>query len=229
MEKHELKATLRLQTGRKVKNLRRQGIIPANVFGKNIKSLNIQVDAKEFQKLFALIGESTLSYLNIQSEKSARPVFVGDVIKHPVSGNLLHVAFHQVDLKEKVTAHVPIKLVGESVAEKEKIGILVQQVDELEIEALPTDMPESIQVDVAGLSEVGAHILVKDLKLDTSKLHIKIEPDTIVIQIEALAKEEVAPAPVTPEVATVPGAEPAPIEGETPAPKSEPEAKVDKK
>jgi large subunit ribosomal protein L25 len=194
MTKHELKVQTRSITGRKVKKLRSGGVIPGNVFGKNIPSVLVQVDVKLFSKTFLEAGESSLIYLSVDSDKATRPVFVSQVTKNPMTGDLQHVSFHQVDLKEKVTAPVPVVLVGEPAAEKEKLGIMVQQIDEIEIEALPTDMPENIHVDVTGLSAAGENIAVKDIVLDRSKLEVKTDPTTIIVQIEALAKEEVAPA-----------------------------------
>jgi large subunit ribosomal protein L25 len=201
MVKHTLSAEPRTVKGRDVKKLRVQKIAPANVFGKKIESLNVQVSDKEFIKLFKSVGESTLIYLEVNGEKESRPVLVSEVTRHPVSGQILHITFHQVDLKEKVTANVTVKLSGESPAEKEKLGILVQQLDEIEIEALPTDMPENITVDISILETVGTSIIVRDLKLDSAKLAIKTDLDTIVVKIEELAKEEVVAPPPTPEVA----------------------------
>jgi len=191
MTKHELKVQIRSLAGRKVKKLRQEGILPGNIFGKNIKSTGIQVDTKLFSKTFLEAGESSLIYLFIDSDKVSRPVFVSQVSKHPLTGDMQHVSFHQVDLKEKVTAPVPVVLIGESLAEKEKQGIMVQQIDEIEVEALPTDMPENIQIDITNLAAVGDSITVKDIKINTSKLEIKTDPDTMIVQIEALAKEEV--------------------------------------
>lgn len=187
--------------GRDVKKLRSQKLVPGNVFGRKIDSTNLQVSAKDFSKLFKEVGESTLIYLDIKGEKEPRPVMVSEVTKHPVTGQLLHVAFHQVDLKEKVSAKVAVKLSGEAPAEKEKLGILVQQADEIEIEALPTDMPENITVDVSLLSTVGSSITVKDLKLESNKLSVKTDPETIIVKIEELAKEEVVAPPPAPEAA----------------------------
>lgn len=198
MLKHELKVQSRTVSGRKSKLLRQKGIIPGNIFGKKIKSHSIQLDQKTFLQVFSEAGESSLIYLHLDADKDPRPVFVRERSVHPVTGELLHIAFNQVDLKEKVTAPVSIILTGEAPAEKEKLGILVQQVDEIEVEALPTDMPENIQIDVSGLAEVGAHISVGDLKLDTTKLEVLTDPTTILVQIEALAKEEVAPVAETP-------------------------------
>lgn len=184
MTKHILKAELRKIIGRKVKSLRAQGLIPANVFGKDLKSHSLQIKAADFTKLYKEVGESTLIYLD------DRPVMIHEVAVHPVTDQILHVDFHQVNLKEKTTAPVAIKLTGESPAEKDKQGILVQQLGELEIEALPADMPESIEVSTASLAAEGDTILVKDIKVSV-KLTVKTDPEAIVVKIERLAKEEV--------------------------------------
>ncbi|KKU74320.1 MAG: 50S ribosomal protein L25, partial [Candidatus Amesbacteria bacterium GW2011_GWB1_47_26] len=194
--KHILKAEPRKITGRKVKSLRSQGLIPANVFGKDVKSQSLQVKASDFSKLYKEVGESTLIYLD------DRPVMVHEVAVHPVTDKILHVDFHQVNLKEKTTAEVAIKLTGEAPAEKEKQGILVQQLHELEIEALPADMPESIEVSIASLAADGDAIYIKDISV-SSKLTIKTDPESIVVKIEPLAKEEPKEeVPVTPSPAT---------------------------
>ena len=195
--KHILKAEPRKITGRKVKSLRSQGLIPANVFGKDVKSQSLQVKASDFSKLYKEVGESTLIYLD------DRPVMVHEVAVHPVTDKILHVDFHQVNLKEKTTAEVAIKLTGEAPAEKEKQGILVQQLHELEIEALPADMPESIEVSIASLAADGDAIYIKDISV-SSKLTIKTDPESIVVKSEPLAKEEPKEeVPVTPSPATV--------------------------
>lgn len=204
--KHLLKAETRTLTGRKVKKLRVSGQIPANVFGKQIKSISVQIAAPDFNKIYAVVGESTLVYLEVAGENEARPVLVREVSHHPVTGLVLHVDFNQVNLKEKVTAPVEIELVGESPAELEKLGILVQQLDEIEVEALPTDMPEKLEVSVAELKAVDDAILVKDIKVGND-VSIKSDPEAIVARIEALAKEEVVEAPVAE----------APVEGAVPA------------
>ncbi len=203
MEKHTLKIHQRTLLGRKVKALRRQGQVPGNIFGKNIKSEAIQTDAMDFAKVYQAVGESTLVYLKTEGSKEDRPVLVREVTRDPVSGQVLHVAFNQVSLKEKITAPVSIKITGEAAAEKEKMGIMVQQLHEVEVEALPTDMPENISVDVASLAAVDDMILVKDLVLD-AKVTVKTDPEAIVVKIEKLAAEEKVEAPAA-------------VEGEVPA------------
>ena len=203
MSQHKLLAEKRKITGRKVKALRKSGFVPANVFGKDVKSSAIQIKAVDFAKFRKEAGEFTLLYLTIEGEKESRPVMIHEIAIHPVSGQILHIDFHQVNLKEKTTALIAVKLTGEAPAEKEKLGILVQQLDEVEVEAFPADMPERLEVSVGTLSAVGDSIRVSDIKPD-SKLTIKTDPDSIIAKIEALAKEEVVEAP-------------APVEGEVPA------------
>lgn len=216
MDKHTLSVQLRTVTGRGVKQLRAQGIVPANIFGRDLTSQSIQLNSKEFSKLFKKVGESALYYLQIEGEKEEHPVLVKEVMIHPVSGSLLHISFHQVDLKQKVTTKVPVELVGESQAQKDGLGVLVQQLDTIEIEALPTDIPEKIQLDIAGLTEVGSALHVSDISVNTSKVTVLTEPDALVVQISALAKEEVADVPAVAPEGAEEGAT-AGAEGEAPA------------
>jgi large subunit ribosomal protein L25 len=195
--KHELTCQPRTVLGRKLKQLRLKGVLPANIFGHKVASQIIQTNVKDFQKFYDQAGESTLSYLKVEGEKEPRPVFVNHIAKDPVTESLLHVTFRQVNLKEKISAPVSLVLVGESPAEKDKLGLMVQLLDEIEVEALPTDMPENIQIDVSSLDQIGAHISVQDLKIDPSKLILKTDPESLIVQIEAFAKEEVAAAPAS--------------------------------
>lgn len=208
MDKQILKAETRKVLGRKVKNLRKQGILPGNVYGKKIKSEAVQVSLKDFEKVYKEVGETGL--LSLQVGNSDKPVLVHNVQTNPVTGDIIHVDFLQVDLKEKVTAEVPVELTGESPAEKQAIGTVVQQINEIEVEALPTDLPEKFEVSVEGLSEVDQAIFVKDLKVDKSKVEIKADPEAIVAKVEPPQKEEVIVPPVAPEGE-------APAEGTTPA------------
>ena len=203
MSQHKLSAEKRKIIGRKVKALRKSGFLPANIFGKDVKSATIQIKAVDFTKFRKEAGESTLVYLSLEGEEESRPVMIHEIAIHPVNGQILHIDFHQVNLSEKTTALISVKLTGDSPAEKEKLGILVQQLDEVEVEAFPADMPEHLEVSVETLSAVGDSIRVLDIK-PGSKLIIKTDPDSIVAKIEALAKEEVVEAP-------------APVEGEVPA------------
>jgi large subunit ribosomal protein L25 len=226
MDKKILKAQERTLSGRKVKNVRKQGFLPGNVYGKKIKSQAVQVDRKEFELVYKEVGETGL--VTLQLDKEELPVLVSNVQKHPISDEIIHIDFRQVDLKAKVTAEVPVEVIGESPAEKQGVGTVVQYLKEVQIEALPADLLEKFEVDTSTLSEVDQAIYVKDLKIDASKIEIKTNGDEIVVKVEPPQKEEVVEAPVASE-GEIP-AEGAPAaEGEattegSEAPKEEPKA-----
>lgn len=225
MAARKLTAEERKVLGRKVKQLRRAGILPANIYGKKLKSRAVQVRLDEFQKVFGETGETGLVELKVNGE--AYPVLIHNVQLDPVGDFPLHADFLKVDLKEKVGATVPIELVGESPAEKEG-GVVVQQMHEIEVEALPTDLPEKIEVDVSALSEIDQAIKVGELKVDKTKVEVKEDPERIVVSIAPPAKEEeVAPPPATEEAAPVEG-EQAPAEETVEAPAKEKKEEVKK-
>ncbi len=200
MKKLEVKVQKRKTFGRKVKNLRTEGVVPANIFGKKIKSTALRISLKEFLDIFKEAGETGVVYLTIEGEKESRPVLISNVQKSPVFGDVLHVEFRQVDLTEKVEVAVPVELVGEAPA-VDKGGIVVHLLDEIKVEALPNDLPDKIEVDISGLEEIGKGITVKDLKINREKIKVLDDENQLVVQIEEPTKEE-EPAP------------PAPAEGE---------------
>lgn len=221
MQKKELKAEVRKISGRKVKNLRKEGLLPGNISGKKIKSEAVQVVLKDFEKIYKEVGETGL--VTLQVGKEEKPVLIHNLQVNPVSDAPVHVDFLQVDLKEKVTAEVPVELVGESPAEKQGIGTVVQQLNEIEVEALPTDLPEKFEVDVTDLAEVDQAIYVKDLKVDRTKVEVKEDAEALVAKVEPPQKEEVV-APPPPAEGEVPAEGAVPAEGgEVPAPGQTPE------
>lgn len=176
--------------GRKVKSLRRQDILPANIYGRGVKSLAVQTDLKGFQKLFSRIGTTGLVELDIKNETKKRPALIHNIQTDPVSDQPLHVDFYQVDLTKKVITPIPIELTGESPA-VDKGGVLVQLIDELEVEALPADLPDRFKIDVSQLAEIGDHITAEKLEFDKNKVTLKLEdPKAIIVQIEEPAKEK---------------------------------------
>lgn len=204
MNKLILKAEKRHITGRKVKKLRKDGILPANIYGKKVESLAVQVGMGDFQKVFKDAGETGLVELVVNGNK--KPVLIHNVQFDPVTSNPIHADFLQVDLKEKVTAQVPVELVGASPAEKQGLGTVVQYIDEIEVEALPADLPDKFEVDASRLTEVDMAVLVKDLPLDKTKVEIKEDLEQILVKVEPPRKEEVpSPAEETVEEAEAPG------------------------
>lgn len=220
MNKFVLKAEKRLLTGSKVKKLRRQNILPANVFGKTVTSQSLQVSEVEFNRVFKDAGETSLIWLKIEGEDKERPTLVKNITHNPVTGKKLHVDFHQVNLKEKVSANVPVEIVGEVQLIKDGQAVLEINLHEIEVEALPTDIPESLVFDISGLAEIGNLLKVSDAKLPEG-VTLLTDPEKTVVAIGAPQKEE-APLEVVPEVeegatGAVPVEGEAPKEGEKPA------------
>jgi large subunit ribosomal protein L25 len=225
MDKQVLTAQIRKTIGRKVKTLRKEGVIPANVYGKKVKSQAIQVALPEFKKVFEEVGETGLVTLKIEGAKGEdRAVLVSNVQYDPVSDLPVHIDFRQVDLKEKVTAEVMVEVTGVSPAEKGGVGTVVKYIDEIEVEALPTDLPEKFMIDISTLTEVDQAVYAKDLSYDKSKVEVKIDPDTIIVKVEPPQKEEVVAPPVeeVPVEGEVPAEGEVPVEGEE-APAEEPQ------
>lgn len=213
MQKFTLKADKRTITGSKVKQLRRQGIVPANLFGKGIDSQAIQINAVEFNRLYKEAGETNLVWVKVEGEEKERPTLVTSVHFNPTTGDKLHVDFHQVNLKEKVTANVPVEIIGESELVTTNLAVLSQSLNEIEIEALPTDIPENITFDISSLKAIGDHLKVSDAKVGAD-IEIKTDPEQIVVVLQEPMKEEVIPVEEVAEEVT--GAE-VPSEGEAPA------------
>ena len=187
-----------------------------SVSGKGLKSKNLQVKAKEFSHLFKEAGETGVVEVKLKEENY--PALIHNVQRDPVTDKIIHVDFHKVDLKAKITTHVPIKLAGESPAEKSGIGLVLQTLNELEIESLPADIPHEIEASISNLSEIAQTIHVKDLKLDREKIEVKDDPEEVVVSVQtAEMKEEVveeAPAPEEVEAIAEKGEEEEAAEGE---------------
>lgn len=228
MKKHSLTAAKRDLVGRKVKKLRAAGQVPATVYGKKVTSISICVPLDAFTKTYGEAGETGLIELSVGG--SVRPVLVHNVQKDPVTSAILHVEFHQVDLKEKVHATVPLVLVGESPAVTEKKGVLLTILDEVDVEALPTDLVDNIEVDVRELTDVDQEVKIADLTIPAG-LTVLSDATLTVVKVGSLitkeaeaeaAAEAAAKAAATTEAAAAEGAQagegaaPA-AEGETPA------------
>jgi large subunit ribosomal protein L25 len=203
MTRQTITAQTRTVVGRAVKNLRNEGLVPANIFGKGIESKAVSVNAKEFSKVFKIAGETGL--IDLVVGDNTHHVLVSEFQIHPVTGQTIHVDFHEVNLKEKVQATVPVHVIGESPAVKSGIGNLLQQIDEIEVEALPTELPDHFDVDISNLTEIDQAIYVKDIASGSSKVEVLTDAELIVVKIEAPQKEvviEETPATVAEEAAT---------------------------
>lgn len=187
MEKHILNAQKRTVTGRKVKKLRSSGLLPANIYGKKIKSIAVTVPSKDFTTVFAKAGETGLIELVIDDKK--HPVLIHNVQYHPVTSEPLHVDLFEVDLKEKVSAKVPLEFIGDSPAVSDKVGVLLTNISEIEVEALPADLPEKLEVDVSGLVVINQSIKVNELKT-SDKVKILTDHNLEIVKVAPLVSKE---------------------------------------
>ena len=208
MTKFQLASEKRDLVGRKVKKLRKEGKLPANIYGQKMKSVSVTVDAKEFNEVYKKAGETAVVELSLGKE--AHPVLIHNIQVDPVSAKPLHIDFLKIDLTKKVTANIPLVIVGESPAEKQGLGTLVTYLDEVEVEALPGDLVDKIEVSAELLKEADQSLAIKDLHYDKNKLTITNDPETIVAKIEVQKEEVVEVAPEVPAE----GAEAVPVEGE---------------
>ena len=214
--KVELSVELRTILGKKVRAMRREGKIPANIFGVDYESKSITVPSVDFTKAFKIAKETGIVYLNL--EKDSIPTLIKLVQRHPVSHDILHVDFRKIDLKQKIETQVPVQTVGTSEAVAQKGAILLTQSPELTIEVLPQDIPQFIEVDISGLKEIGQEIKVSDLP-KVATYTIKDDADKVVVSTTAHKEESLVAETATkaPEVIT----EKAPEEGAEAAPAAE--------
>lgn len=185
-----LQATHRNVLGKKTRFLRRQGITPAHLFGHNLKSLALQCDTAQLQRIIAQAGMTRFISLDIGNDKHPRSVFIREIQRDAVTKQLLHVDFYQVRKGEKIAVDVPIVLVGEAPALKEKGRILTHGVTSLSIECLPSSVPSRVEVDLSPLEEVGQAIHVKDIVL-SSDITVNTDPDQLVVKVSEVVVEKV--------------------------------------
>jgi large subunit ribosomal protein L25 len=194
--------------------LRNQGFSIGSIATSNGKSNSIQVITKELTHLLNEAGESSLLYLQIKGEAAERPALIEEIQFHPVSGQILHMMFKQVNLKEKIESEIPVELVGEF---KVANGVLLTVKDAVEVAALPTDLPEKFTIDVSTLKAIGDSITLAQLDFDKDKVTLVLEEGQTADQVTVLmvqeVKEEVEEVPVAVEAApTDAAATPAPVE-----------------
>lgn len=196
--------------------VRRSGNIPAVLYGHGIDPQNMEVETRAFTKLFTSAGYTTMLTLSLTDGKE-HPVFIRDVQFHPLKSTITHIDFYQVRMDEVIRANVPLKFVGDALAVKELSGVFVRNMDELEVEALPKDLPHTIAVDISSLANFDAVIHVSDIKLpegvtthkEGTEVVALVQPPRTEQEIEALSTE------VKEDVESVEGVKkPEPVEGE---------------
>lgn len=189
MKRYKLTVEKRKVLGKKVKKLRKEGFLPANIYGKAIKSLSVQVPYKEFEKVYKEAGVTGI--VDVEVDGIVRPSLIHNVQQDYYKHTLLHADFFQVNLKEKVTTMVKVVTVGIPTAVSEKLGLLMQPLSEVEIEALPTDLPDKIEVNVEPLAQLDAQITVGEIKAPAG-VTILTDANQVVAKIGSLISKEAA-------------------------------------
>jgi large subunit ribosomal protein L25 len=201
MEQIELRTQTREVLGKKVKSLRRDGLVPAVLYGHETESLPLQVEERELHHVLAQAGGHRLIALKIGRARKRQMALARDVQWDVITGKPLHVDFYAVVMTEKITTEVPLLFVGEAPAADQVGAMVLQGLDEIEIECLPGDLIEAIEVDLSGLEEIDQAIYVKDLLVPPT-VDILTDVEELVAKVTwaaAEVEEEEEVTPIMPE------------------------------
>jgi large subunit ribosomal protein L25 len=172
--------------------------VPGNIFQKNTDSTPVELSKKEFIRLYGEVGESGVAYLKL--EKKEIPVMIEEVQWHPVIDEPIHASFRAIDLTEKTEASIPVELVGEFDLPE---AVLVTVRDEIEVEALPTDLPEKFEINVEQLTEIGQSVTLADLEYDREKVSLILGEEgeeAPVILVQEVEEEPEEPEEIETEI-----------------------------
>jgi large subunit ribosomal protein L25 len=198
MANKQLSVEPRTVLGKKVKQLRRSGITPANVYGHKVESKALQANTVELTHALRGAGRNALIDLKVEGEGAPRTVVVRNIERNPVTDQLLHIEFFEVSMTETMKAEVRVVLSGTSPAVSDLQGVLLQMVETISVEALPGDIPSEFEANVDRLDQLESSLHVRDLNIDTSKITLLTDPDVVVARVAAprlaTAEEEGAPA-----------------------------------
>jgi large subunit ribosomal protein L25 len=209
----ELTLDAREAQGKANKRLRAVGIVPGVVYGRGEDSTNVQVDAKVFETLYRAAGRTSVVKLHLPGAKGTTSGFIKSVQRHPLSGRAIHVDYLLVNLSVEMEVDVPLVFTGEAPAVEETGGTLLHNLSSVRVKALPGDIPHEISVDVSGLDTLDAAIHVSDLGVDTEKVQILTDAETLVSAVVP-PRVEVEEEPVVAEGEEGEGAEEGAEEGE---------------
>jgi large subunit ribosomal protein L25 len=200
MDQIELYATPRQVIGKQVKALRRTGQVPVNLYGRSVKPVALQVDAKSLNRVLSHAGTSRLITLNVQGRKETQLALARDIQREPITGSLYHVDLLAVSMTERIKVEVQIAIVGESPAVQRGEGVLVHALNNVEVECLPGDLVDIIRVDVSTLDKLDAQITVKELPV-SDRVKILADPDEMVVRVTPVKEEKVEEVVPTGEAA----------------------------
>lgn len=184
MARKELPVEPREVTGKKVAFLRRNGVLPANIYGRGLASVSVQVSIDAMNKTLHAGTANEVIDVKIAGESEVRPVVIHKIQRHPLTGNPLHADLFQVSLREKIRADVPLVVVGRSEAIETFSGVLVHSLETLHIEALPLDIPAHIEVDITAITELEMSVHVRDLPIP-GNVTVLNDGDLVVVKVAA--------------------------------------------
>lgn len=191
----ELKVQKREKFGKAVKTLRQSGFIPAEFYGHGIQNEHLTVAMKDFTKVFKSAGENTV--INILVDGQPKPVLIYNVQQNPLSGDFESVDFYAVKMDEEIQTEVPFVFVGEASAIKSLNAVLVKVMQEIEIKALPGNLPKQIEIDLSGLDAIGKSVYVRDLKI-IKGVKLLADSAAVIVTVKEQAKEEEKQAETAP-------------------------------
>ncbi|OGY45120.1 MAG: hypothetical protein A2731_04000, partial [Candidatus Buchananbacteria bacterium RIFCSPHIGHO2_01_FULL_39_8] len=194
MSKLSLIVKTRELTGKKTKELKKQGQIPAVLYGHKVKPQILSVNYSEFEKLYSQAGASTLIDLSIDDKKPLK-VLIQEVQLDPVSNNLIHIDFYQVRMDEKLKATIELEFIGTPPAVKEFAAILVTNLDSVEVECLPKDLVHEIKVDLSSLKNFNDVIRISDLVVPPGITILNPADEVIALVQEPRKEEEIEAKP----------------------------------
>lgn len=214
----ELKAKPRTELGNKVGALRRDGFLPAVLYGEGVPSQSISIPYKDFEKAYREAGESTLVKLEIDGKPFN--VLIHDIAYDPLKGSFLHADFYAVRMDKVIRTRVPVEFVGESSAVKNEGGVLIKVIQEVEVEALPQDLPHTLKADLSLIMALAGKILIKDIKLPKG-VKVTLDKDEVLALVDAPRSEAELE-----ELAAAPAAELKEVKTEQEVKRAEAEAKA---
>ena len=179
----------RTVTGKKVRFLRREGMVPVHFYGRGVDSLALQVETATLRRVIISAGANVPVKVTIDGRDGEEICFIRDAQRHPVSEDLLHVDFYRVDVDRVVRAEVPVIMDGEAPAVRNLGGVLLQAFNSLEVEALPLDMPAAFHVDVTGLEDFEAAVRIGDISI-TGEVNILRDDQEVVARVAQPRIEE---------------------------------------
>lgn len=186
MARENLEITLapRSVLGKKLRQLRRDGFVPAHMYGQSAEALTLQGERLTIGRLVPKAGANIAITVTVEGAKGNDVCLIREVQRHPVSEEILHVDFMRVDISQKITAEVPLTLLGESPAAREQGGTVIQPTATLPVEALPLEMPEALSVSIDDLLEFGDVVLVSAIDVPEGA-QILLEDDDVVARVLA--------------------------------------------